>query len=161
MSNANIVTSTKLGVDFYTPTTTRDHKLGSVVLGTNGSRWVYVQASGAIAQYSAVAVDESGQAAALTKALADAGHSVGFAQAAFADDEYGWVCISATGGISVLVKASCAADGPLYTSASAGVLDDTSTSQTLIQSVVITTAASASGTQAEVCIAPAPHVEQA
>lgn len=155
------VTSAVAGVDFYNTKTDAQFAVGTEVTGSNGTEWVYVQASGAITQYHAVAVDESFQAASLTKALADVNHTIAFAQAAFADNEYGWVCKRAGGSEKVLVKASCAADGPLYTSASAGVLDDASASQTLIDGVCVVTTATASGTQAEVVIATNPYVRAA
>ena len=140
----------KIGARFDTPTTTADFKLGECVEGSDGTKWTYVQASGAIAQYDAVAIDENFQAAALTKALADAGQTVGVAQAAFTDDYYGWVALKGT-NISVNVLASCAADAQLYTTGTAGKLDDASTSQTAIDGIVIVTAASGA-TQAEECI---------
>jgi hypothetical protein len=104
---------------------------------TPGKHWVYVQANGAIAQYDVVAVDETGQAATITKALADASTKVGVASAAFADNEYGWAQIY--GNCTLNVLASCAADAILYTSATAGSLDDTSTSQTKIDGILLTT----------------------
>lgn len=111
--------------------------LGQRVTATDGSEWVYVQAGAAITQYSWVAIDENFQAVMGTKALADAGHGVGFAQVAFADNDFGWVAVNAPGNISVRVLAACAADVQLYTSGTAGALDDTSASQTLIRGVVI------------------------
>lgn len=118
-------------------------RLGQTVLGSDGSRWVYVQAGEAITQYMAVAIDEDYQAVKLTKTLADAGHQVGFAQVGFADNDFGWVCVHGPGNITVRVLASCAADVQLYTSGTAGVLDDTSASQNLIRGVVLVVAASA------------------
>lgn len=142
------VTSGLVGVDLtkLTEGTTTNGEgaefaLGTRVTGTDGSHWVYVQAGAAITQYYAVAIDENFQAVALTKALADAGHQVGFAQVAFADNDMGWVCVHGPGNITIRVAASCAADVQLYTTGTGGVLDDTSASQTLIRGVVIVTAA--------------------
>lgn len=157
MSNPNTVTSAKAGVDFYRTTTTPQFALGAIALGTNASEWVYVQAAGVIAQYYAVTVDENGQAAALTAAAVLDNHSIGWAQVAFANDDYGWICKRASGGINIQVRASCAADVPLYTTASAGVLDDASTGQSLVQGVVVITAATASGPQPEEAIATWPR----
>jgi len=114
-------------------------------MGTDNTEWVYVQASGAITQYDCVAIDENFQAAAMTKTLADAGHDVGFAQVAFVDNDYGWVACDGANN-SVRVAASCAADVSLYTTATAGVLDDTSASQTKIEGPVLV----AAGTSAAV-----------
>jgi hypothetical protein len=142
------VTSGQLGVDLARTsdgTTTdgedREFALGNRVTATDGSNWVYVQAGAAITQYSWVAIDENYQAVMGTKALADAGHQVGFAQVAFDDNDFGWVCVHGPGNITARVLASCAADVQLYTSGTAGALDDTSASQTLIRGVVLVAAA--------------------
>ncbi len=111
-----------------------------------GDAWVYVQANGAIAQYDCVKIDDDYQAAKITYALtgsnAEPGKA-GIAQFAFADDEYGWVFVKGGGlgrGIKVTVLASCAADVKLYTTATAGSLDDTSTTQALMQGLKLVTA---------------------
>jgi hypothetical protein len=137
-------TSGCVGVDFTATPTTAGFDLGTRVLGSDGTEWVYVQASGAITQYDAVGIDENYQAAALTKAIADDGHQIGFAQVAFTDNDYGWVATRGS-NISVRVAASCAADVALYTTATAGVLDDTSTSQTNIDGVVAVAAVATAG----------------
>jgi hypothetical protein len=129
--------------------------LGTRVSGTDGSEWVLVQAGAAITQYSWVAIDENYQAVMGTKSLADVGHQVGFAQVAFADNDFGWVAVHAPGNITVRLLASCAADVQLYTSGTAGALDDTSASQTLIRGVV-TIAASTATTSSRECIAVHP-----
>lgn len=137
-------TSGMLGVDVTATPTAADFDLGTAIIGTDGTKWVYVQASGAITQYDAVAIDENYQAAALTKALADAGHAVGFAQVAFADNDYGWVAVEGS-NISVRVAVACQPDVALYTTATAGVLDDTSASQTKLTGAVVVASGSASG----------------
>lgn len=143
------ITSGIIGVSLTTTTagTTTDgadakFTLGQRASGSDNTEWVYVQASGAITQYDAVGIDENFQAAALTTAIADDGWQIGFAQVAFADNEFGWVC-SRGANISARVAASCAADVALYTTATAGVLDDASTSQTKIDGVVAVTAVTA------------------
>jgi hypothetical protein len=110
--------------------------LGTRTSGTDGSEWVYVHAGAAITQYSWVAIDENYEAVMGTKALADVGHQVGFAQVAFADNDFGWVAVHAPGNVNVRLLASCAPDVQLYTSGTSGALDDTSASQTLIRGVV-------------------------
>lgn len=142
------VTDGKVGISLTATTagTTTDgagapYALGTRVTATDGSNWVFVQAGAAITQYSWVAIDENFQAVMGTKALADAGHQVGFAQVAFSDNDFGWVAVHAPGNITVRALASCAADVQLYTSGTAGALDDTSASQTLIRGVVLVAAA--------------------
>ena len=100
-----------------------------------------MQAGAAITQYYTVAIDEDFQIVHLTTALAAAGHNIGFAQNAFADNDFGWVCIHAPGNITIRAAASCAADVQLYTTATAGVLDDTSAGVNLIRGVVLVAAA--------------------
>ena len=133
-----------LGVDLTdTPSTNdRGHTLGQRVSGSDNTEWVFVQANGAITQYDTVGIDEDFQAAALTKAMADDGWMIGFAQVAFADNDYGWVATKGT-NIRARGAAACAADVPLYTTSTAGVLDDTSASQTKIDGVVFIATTSA------------------
>ena len=142
-------TSGCLGVDFTATPTSAEFDLGTTVAGTDGSEWVYVQANGAIAQYDAVGVDENYQAAALTKAMADDGWFVGAAQVAFADNDYGWVCVKGS-NVSVNLLTLCAADVALYTSGTAGKLDDTSSSQTKVDGVVAVTGGVTGTTATEV-----------
>lgn len=132
--------------------------LGQTVDTEDGGRYMYVHASGAITQFDAVGIDENYEAAALTKAIADDGHMIGFAQVAFADNDYGWVCVNGS-NINVRVAASCAADVSLYTTSTAGVLDDTSASQTKIQGITAVAAnATTSATNTEI-IAISPYVD--
>ncbi len=145
-----------IGASLAKTSTTAEHNLGQNIRATDNSIWVYVQANGAITQYDAVGIDENFQAAALTKTMADSGHGVGFAQVAFADNEYGWVASHAPGNVSVRCAASCAADVNLYTTATAGVLDDTSASQTLLRGVVLVAAGTSGGVSARECIAAYP-----
>lgn len=156
------ITDGKIGIDLtrtVSGTTTdgenAEFTLGTTAAGSDGSRWVYAQAGAAIAQYDCVAIDENFQMALMTKTLADTGHTPGFAQVAFADNDLGWVCVGATGNISVNVLASCAADVQLYTSGTGGKLDDTAASQNLIRGVVLVTAATNTASTRE-CIAVYP-----
>ena len=143
------ILSSKIGVDItatnplYTdatlptvgPQQNIDFVLGSTVVGADGTKWVFVQASGVIAQYDAVGIDENFQAAKLTKGMADDGFMFAIAQVAFADNDGGWV-VCAGANVQCTVLASCAADVPLYTSATAGALDDDSSGTTKIDGIV-------------------------
>lgn len=115
--------------------------------------WVYVQASGAVAQYSAVKIDNDGQAAELTTAISGTEPTaVGIAQVALADNEYGWVWAGEGGGsgkgIKVTVLADCAAGAKIYTTTTAGSVDDTATD--LIQGLTTLTTDGGSGSAVEV-----------
>lgn len=149
------VSLTKLTTGTTTDGAGAEFALGTRVTATDGSVWVYVQAGAAITLASWVSIDENFQAVMGTKALADAGHGVGFAQIAFADNDMGWVCTHAHGNINTRVLASCTADVQLYTSGTAGALDDTSASQTIIRGVVLVAAATNTASTRE-CIAIYP-----
>jgi hypothetical protein len=132
-----------IGVNLSSTGTTPIYAVGQLTEVSGGQRWMYVYASSAITQYDYVCIDEDSKVASGTKALVDAGYAIGFAQVAFAAAEYGWVPLEARGNANVRVAASCAADVALYTTASAGVLDDASSSQTQVKGVVIVTAVTA------------------
>jgi len=133
---------------------------GAFAVGTqcradNGGLFEYVHAAAAITAYDFVAIDEDGEVQPITTALAQAGYRIGVAQVAFSDNDFGWVALTGHGGnYKGRVGASCAADAALNTTATAGVLDDDGGGQT-IDGVVITTAADASGAQAEEIITAA------
>jgi len=155
-SNTKFVISGELGIDLTaTPAGTgtsfdegNEFILGTRVRTQNGGEYIYVHASAAIAQFDAVGIDEGFEAAPLTKGMADDGWVIGFAQVAFADNDFGWVALSGADiGCNLLI--SCAADVSLYTSGTAGKLDDSSTSQTKIDGVVAVTTITAA-TSAEV-----------
>lgn len=157
MVNTHYLTSGLLQAQLGSTHTDAKHRIGQLGQGDNGTEWIYVQATSAVTQYMTVAIDEDHKIRPITKTLADLNPRIGFAQVAFAAAEYGWVATKGT-NIFALVKANCNDEVDLYTSASAGVLDDTSTSQTKIVGVVISTSATSSGTQAEELIANFPHV---
>lgn len=119
------------------------HKLGTVHEDHRGYRYMFVHAAGAITQYAVVSIDESYEAAMLTDTLAKTGKPCGVAQVAFAENDYGWVLVRGQG--SVLVLAQCAADVGLYSSASAGYLDDGTASLTLISGIIADASTSAAG----------------
>jgi hypothetical protein len=120
----------------------------------NGKEYIYVQADGAITQYQAVSITPAGQAAALTKANADKGYKVGVAQIAFTDDYYGWILVVDPIGTGSYVRAAsaCASETLLYTTATAGRIDDSDTGQTAIEGIELTaTAATAAASANATC----------
>ncbi len=144
------VSLTKLTAGTTTDGEGAEFALGTRVTGTDGSCWVYAQAAAAVTQYSWVAITEDFQMVMGTKSLADAGHQVGFAQVAFSDNDMGWVAVHAPGNITARLLASCAADVQLYTTGTAGALDDTAASQTAIRGVVAVAAATNTASSREV-----------
>ena len=152
-------TSGLLGPGFTQLDTDAKHTLGTVVKGTDGTEWCYVQANGAITQYNYVCIDENYQAVKGTTALVKVGHKIAFAQVAFADNDYGWVALGGS-NISCLVATSCAADVTLWTTATAGVLDDaTGTALAKIQGVMAVAAVDTAA--ATEVIASYPHYDDA
>ena len=111
-----------------------------VTVGTVGSlpqgEFVFVQADGAIDQYAFVKIEADGQAAMLTTTNAGSnGLLVGVAQVAAANDEYLWVWVGGlngggTGkGIKGKILTGYVAKNNLFTTATPGVADDTSTTK--------------------------------
>lgn len=148
------VTTPLLGVNLTdTPTSnTSGLELGTTVSAADNQEYTLVVAGSAITQYDWIGIDENFSAYPLTKAMADDGWIIGAAQVAFDAGDYGWI---ATKGANLTgrIGASCAADVALYTSSTAGVLDDTATSQTKIDGAVLVTAnASASIRSKEVLL---------
>lgn len=138
-----------IGVDFTTNTEEALFTPGTITWGSDGSKWMYVQASAAVTQYYAVGIEmDTYTCAPLTKAMADAGRYVGAAQVALTSDYYGWVQLAGQG--SVALRNACLPNVPLYTSAVAGLLDDTSGSQTRVYGIRSTDTATASAA-AKVC----------
>lgn len=132
-----------IGANLTNPQASATFGLGDLHTDYRGYKWVYVKASSAISAYAYVCVDEAGAALNGTKALVDAGYQVAVAPAAFSADDYGWVQIS--GVCTMLTAGSVAADTSIYTSATAGQVDDSSTSQTQLAGVVLTAATSTAG----------------
>lgn len=129
------------GANAANTTTTKEHALGTVAMGSDGTEWVYCISSGAITQYQCVGINEDYDAYSMTTALSVQSDRVGFAQVAFAAGEYGWVATRGT-NIKVRTKASAAADTQLWTTASAGVLDDATAASALkIDGIVLVAAA--------------------
>ena len=150
------VTNGMVGVDLLAVTagTTTDgagakYTLGTRVTGTDNGEWIYVQAAAAISTTTkepfCLAVDENFQAAKITKALATAGHMIAFAPPVIiADNAFFWAQTKGT-NFNIRGAASCAADVNLWTTATAGRLDDTSgASHVVVLGVKLVTAASAS-----------------
>ena len=98
--------------------------------------FVFVQADGAIDQYAFVKIEADGQAAMLTTTNAGSqGLLIGVAQVAAADNEYLWVWVGglngggAGKGIRGKILTGYVAKNNLFTTATAGVADDTSTTK--------------------------------
>ena len=119
--------------------------LGDRYVDASGNEYVFVQASGAVAQFDAVHIGSTYVAQALSKALGDTGMPIGVACGTLTSASFGWAQIKGTGTVNVL--STCSASTALFTSGTAGKLDDTTTSQVKVAGIVLnanaTTAAAA------------------
>ena len=153
-----ISTSGVIGVALGDVGTTASFSLGTVVNLDDGGFALYVQAASDISQYAAVSVLSNETAVPLTTTNAAASKRVAFAQTSIASAQYGWVQLG--GVVKVNLLTSCAPNVPLFTTATAGCLDDATVSGNGVGLVVgVTNAGStASGTTALTCIAAYPHI---
>lgn len=122
--------------------------LGKEIDTPNGNRYKYVQAGGTIAASDICLIEDTNVVTALTTTNAGSIPTwCGIAQAALTSGQYGWVLISGTGTVNAL--ASCATDVKLYTTATAGALDDAVT--TLISGIKLS-ATNGGATAAVACV---------
>lgn len=101
---------------------------GTIVQTSDGGQAIYVKSSiSAISTFAAVVINEQYDATMLTTGNArSSGNQIGFAQTSIATGYYGWVQLS--GRPKVNLAANCAPFVQLYTTATAGVVDDTTVS---------------------------------
>src|SRR5262245_7908595 len=134
-----------IGLDPTRTGTDPDVKEGQrFVDGRTGKEYVYVKATAAIAAGDVVTFDETHTTvvAAVSTANAARGDRIGVAIVAIASGSYGWLQIYGVNS-AVNVKASCAANVRLNTTATAGSPDDDGTATTKqIQGIYLTTARS-------------------
>jgi len=152
------VTDGKIGIDLtatYASTSAGSTSLfpvtpGSRVTTSNNGVYMFVRAESDIAAYDAVIMSTFADSASLTPVMravpvtttnaAALGYNmVGFAQNAIASSYYGWVGINGLLKVNLLV--ACNPKVPLYTTSTAGKLDDTTVSAGYIQGIVATTSA--------------------
>src|SRR5690606_6596399 len=100
--------------------------LGNRTTDAAGNEYVFCQANGAITGEGYVVVmDEAYQAAMLTTSNDTYGDLVGVAQAAFANDEYGWIMVK--GVTNIRGESSALANSALAATADDGQVDDAPT----------------------------------
>jgi hypothetical protein len=152
------VTDGKIGIDLtatYASTSAGSTSLfpvtpGSRVTTSNNGVYMFVRAESDIAAYDAVIMSTFADSASLTPVMravpvtttnaAALGYNmVGFAQNAIASSYYGWVGINGLLKVNLLI--ACNPKVPLYTTSTAGKLDDTTVSSGYIQGVVANTSA--------------------
>ena len=142
-----------LGIDFTVVETTPQFTLGEIKPDRNGNEYQYVKVTVAVTQYFLVIIPSTHIVGAngATTTLVDAVNPcrLGIVQHAnFTDSgQYGWVLISGNGSVYGLT--SCAGDVPVYTTATAGNIDDTST--TLVVGLKLTAAVGGGGAAVATC----------
>jgi hypothetical protein len=149
-----VSTSNLIGVSLGYTDSSPAFNLGTVVNLDDGGQAIYVQAASTCATYAAVAVQVNNTVVPLTTTNSAASKAVGFAQVSIASAYYGWVQLG--GKPRVSVAAACQPSVPLFTTATAGVLDDATVTGGLVAGIVATT--SAASASAVTCIAGYPHV---
>ena len=118
------------GANLNTPDAVQRFALGTRLVGSEGTNWLYVQADGAVSAGDTVAITSAFQATRATIALAMAGQMLAFAQVAFADNDFGWVPVSGN-PLVVLVSATSTVNVPLYIGTTSGHLSTTGSSATV------------------------------
>lgn len=99
-----------------------------------GGEYILLQAGEAIGAHDVCVIAADGDMEKITKAKYDATKErLVVPQTAIASGSYGWGLIEGQGMINALP--SCAADAQLYTSATAGALDDAAASQTAVNGI--------------------------
>ena len=102
--------------------------------GTGEAGFMFCRAGAALTSQQFIVIQNSGIAMPITKALWDERHWLGgVARNAVPDDEYCWIQVF--GYCLINVAASVTSGADLYTSATAGALDDDMTSQTRVYGV--------------------------
>ena len=149
-----VSTSNLIGVSLGYTDTSPSFNLGTTVNLDDGGQAIYVQAASTCATYAAVAVQVDNTVVPLTTTNSAASKAVGFAQVSIASAYYGWVQLG--GKPRVNVATACEPSVPLFTTATAGVLDDATVTGGLVAGIVATT--SAASASAVTCIAGYPHV---
>ncbi len=116
-------TSSVIGVNLTRVDDSALFQVGTVVNLSDGGQAMYVHASAsALSTYAAVFIQADGVATMTTTTLAPENSRVGFAQTSIGTSKYGWVQLG--GQVVVNLAANCADNVPLFTTATAGVLDD-------------------------------------
>lgn len=127
---ATFPTGCVIGANLTDSTTTPTHAVGQVTITSDGGYAMYVQATSTIAAFDACIIINTSSATGasigcvpVTTTNALTSQRLAFAQTAIASSSYGWVMLS---GNSIRVNAliACQPNVPLFTTATAGSLDD-------------------------------------
>jgi hypothetical protein len=124
--------------------------VGARVNTPDGKEWVFVHADSAVAQYDVVGVPHDGSfvAASFSTTTAPTGQEIGVAAFALASGDYGWVQVKGDCRINVL--GSCVKNIILWSTSTAGALDDATASNYAVLGLqILSTNPTASATNME------------
>lgn len=94
MANTFFVNSSTIGVDLNNQSTTQLFALGTHVLASNDTCWVYVQANTSIVGLTWVAFNGTFTAGMCSGGdIVTLGNKVGIAQTSISSQAFGWVCV--------------------------------------------------------------------
>lgn len=119
---ANLITTGIVTQAFSAVSDTQRHQLGLVVSLDDGGEAIYVNAVSEISQYAYSIVQEDGAAQMATTTNDLTSRYAGWAQQSIPSGYYGWLQIS--GRPKGNLATNCDDNLPLYTTSTAGVLDD-------------------------------------
>lgn len=136
ISTPGFVASSVVGVNFAQTDLTAQFALGTRVNTTTGGSAVYVQALSEISTYASVSIYTDGTAQMLTTTTAATSRNIGFAQTSIASASYGWVH-NGPGTLICNIAANCNQYKLLYTTSTAGYLDDATISDAVVMGVVM------------------------
>lgn len=139
------VVSGQIGVNLDLVTSVPQHPLGAMVSTNDGGIYQYVQAASTVSQYAVVAIFANQTVRMIETSIVNAAGElqsrvVGFAQSSMASAYYGWV--ARTGKVIFNVADDCAAGAILFTTTTAGVVDDATVSGALVLGLQLTTTSS-------------------
>ncbi len=165
---ADYVTDGKIGVDLtavYASASAGSTSVwpvtpGTTVMTSNNGRYIFARAESDISQFDAVVFSTFADSASLTpivravpvtttNAAALGYPMMGVAQTSIASANWGWIALNGN-NLRVNALVSCNPKVPLYTTATAGKLDDTTVSAGYVQGIVLNT--SATSASAPFCI---------
>lgn len=129
------------------------HKLGEIAEDYSGNRWLFVSASTSLTSYQVAAVTSSGYALPITTTLGSSGiNKIGVAQNNISSGSWGWVQI--LGACTLSVLSTCSSKVALFTSGTAGSLDDTTTTVKIAGITIVADVTAAANTAAVMTIEP-------
>ena len=113
--------------------------LSSVVMGSQDSEWIYINAASALATGTVVMVNSSGTANLLNGTLSgtSTGKQIAFSQGVFSASDYGWVARRGN-GIYVLVSSVSTVNVLMYNCENSGALTSVTATNTIAGISIIT-----------------------